>query len=749
MRARRTLVWAAILAVLAAALAFVPLFDVLGFELAFVVGLVASFAAADLGAALVRRRPDLPVAAAWVAAAIHGMAILVPPLLVITANGLRVRSCDYGQGLIFYALLPGLGVIYASAAGVFAQTMVRGRLGAAAAWLIVAGSIVWGIARFYATPPIFGYDPFAGYFPGSLYDENIELSPAFAWARLYQAAVAVAALAVAAARRGPGRLRPAALALVAAGAAVALRARAADLGFLAGADDIGARMLRIDTPHFTIYYPHGAGFLAEMPAIALDHELRWKQVARAFGVEPKQKIVSYYFASGAEKARWTGAENTYIAKPWRHEIYLAHEEFPHGSLRHEIAHVFAGEFGDALFHVSVAWWGWPPARFNVGLIEGAAVAADWPGNGALTPDEAAKAMLALGYLPPLRTLLAPGFFEFSTARSYSTAGSFCHFLLERHGAERFRALYRSGGDFRAAYGVELAVLEAEWRAMLAEVPLSDDDVAIARERFRRRGIFSRPCPHDVARLQAAAQELIGDGLAAKAVPILERVCREDPGEPAERLALAAGLERAHRDGEAAAIYRVLGADDSLSTPLRARALLRFVDLEAIAGRIDPAAAAVAQALALPVDETTRRNLIIRAEALGGSALAPALRRYIFARGPTGGDADAIVLLERAHEIVAAAPAHGIGHYLAGRMLGTRGAFADAQAELEEAVRRGLLDPLVGRENDRLLAAAAYLAGDRAAARAAALRLAAPGQPAAVRLHAADWLERLDFPESPR
>src|SRR5262249_7930810 len=149
----------------------------------------------------------------------------------------------------------------------------------------------------------------------------------------------------------------------------------------------------LDTPHFTIYYPHGASFLAQMPAIAVDHELRWKQVARVFGVEPKQKIVSYYFGSAAEKARWTGAENAYIAKPWRHEIYLSHEDFPHGSLRHEIAHVFAGEFGDSWFHVSVAWWAWPPAQFNVGLIEGAAVAADWPGTAALTPDEAAKAML--------------------------------------------------------------------------------------------------------------------------------------------------------------------------------------------------------------------------------------------------------------------------------------------------------------------------------------------------------------------
>src|SRR5215510_12240828 len=105
LRARRTLVWAAVLALVTIGLLFVPLFDVLGFELAFVVGLVGSFAVADLGAMVVRRNPELPVAAAWAAAAALGLTLLAVPLLLVTANGLRVRVCDYGQGLYFYALL--------------------------------------------------------------------------------------------------------------------------------------------------------------------------------------------------------------------------------------------------------------------------------------------------------------------------------------------------------------------------------------------------------------------------------------------------------------------------------------------------------------------------------------------------------------------------------------------------------------------------------------------------------------------
>ena len=37
----------------------------------------------------------------------------------------------------------------------------------------------------------------------------------------------------------------------------------------------------------------------------------------------------------------SGARDVEMAKPWRREIYLEHRGFPHGSLRHEIAHAVA------------------------------------------------------------------------------------------------------------------------------------------------------------------------------------------------------------------------------------------------------------------------------------------------------------------------------------------------------------------------------------------------------------------------
>src|SRR5207244_4084807 len=108
--------------------------------------------------------------------------------------------------------------------------------------------------------------------------------------------------------------------------------------------------------------------------VADDAEFRYAQVAKALGLDPSTagaKITCYLFADAAEKRRFTGAAQTQIAKPWRREIYLQHQPWPHGAIKHELAHALAARFGDPLF--GVARHG---VSFDVGLIEGVAVAAD-------------------------------------------------------------------------------------------------------------------------------------------------------------------------------------------------------------------------------------------------------------------------------------------------------------------------------------------------------------------------------------
>ena len=105
---RRFWVWAALLAGLAVVLDFVPLFDVLGYDFAFALGLAAAFAAVDLGHGVVARaraagagtadRPRRLVAPRACTALAAALAVLVPPLLLSLANGAARARLQPGRG---------------------------------------------------------------------------------------------------------------------------------------------------------------------------------------------------------------------------------------------------------------------------------------------------------------------------------------------------------------------------------------------------------------------------------------------------------------------------------------------------------------------------------------------------------------------------------------------------------------------------------------------------------------------------
>jgi hypothetical protein len=211
---RRPLVWAIAAAVLAVVLDFAPLFDLLGYDFAFAVGLLVAVASVDIGCGVVaaaRRGPsgiDLPRLVGRAVA--FSVAITVLPLVLSLLNALRVRNCSLGAGLAFFLLLPVGTAVVGAGAGVIAGVAFprRGRL---VAFALPVVSILWSLARLYFDPPVFAFDPFGGYFPGPIYDEALRPSATLLLFRVCNVVWLAAALAVtwtvtAPAAVGPPRL---------------------------------------------------------------------------------------------------------------------------------------------------------------------------------------------------------------------------------------------------------------------------------------------------------------------------------------------------------------------------------------------------------------------------------------------------------------------------------------------------------------------------------------------------------------
>ena len=782
LRSRRTWVFGGILVAVALILAMLPLFGALGFEFAFVMAIAASVAAADLGAALTRRlrsaaaadrssppaRPFHLVTSLVVAAGLVAVLSTLAPVAIIALNSIRVRTCDWLFGFECYGGLTLLSALWASGMGVLCG-LVAGRrrvLSNALPYLVLVALVLHSLWRFYAAPPVFSYNPLVGYFPGNLYDEEIRLGAPLLWSRLHQFALLGGLLALAAAlvdgpaaslrllRRRPAGVRWGAVSFCAAalGVALILRASAGQLGFSIATEALTEELNgQTETEHFVIYYPRGGVIERDIAQIAEDHEFRLAQVVRALGVAPPaERIASFYFEDSDQKARFIGARNVQMAKPWRHEIYLQHAAFPHQVLRHEIAHAVAGQFGDPLFRVSAGRVLGLPVFFNAGLIEGIAVAADWPDHftRALTPHQSVKAMTEMGMVPPLDRLLSTGFFAFSSARSYTAAGSFVRFLLDRHGAQPLQELYRSGGDFTAAYGRDRDELFAEWRAMVTGIQLAPSAHEKVRERFRRGGIFERPCPHAVAEKLHRLGWLVDRGEVDEAIRVARVLCDDVPDEPRHRIELAELLFRRDELDESAAIYRAI-ADDAagMSTTIRAEALLSLARLAASVDDSPAVAVNLERAAQLQIDDDQARQVAAQLIASNHTGPAgPALRAYFWPADPNA-PVDQVVQLGRAATAAIAEPDLALGHYLVGRNLRGRGASAESARALRRAMDLGLEHPLLVRECAELLAAEAYASGDLKSVERAAAILTADDQPDVTRLFGFDWLERVQWKRS--
>jgi hypothetical protein len=784
-RTRRALIWAIALTALGLALCFIPLLNVLGYESAFVIGVTAAIASADLGTlapsvAAARARstsPTLQVLAIYGEAAATGLLLALIPALLLALNALRVKNCDLWSGWAAWTLLSVGDALAGAAVGTLAGLALpgkaprpaRNRLARVAAVLTILASFIWGLVRFYRTPAIFAYDPFAGFFSGSLYDENVPLGRTLLLYRLMNVALVAAALGIAALvlttpsegefaslrlSRPPWKGRSSAIVLAAAGLliGVPLFVMRGSLGFAPDADDI-ARALggRRETQHFIIYYPLGTDTARDIDLIASDHEFRYAELTAELGVEPigpGEKIKSFLFASADQKQALMGAAETFIAKPWLKQIYLQAEPFPMPILMHEMGHVFAGAFGDSLFHISVRWRfaGLPYPAFNVGLIEGAAVAADWSEpDQALTPHEWSRAMDELGLLPPLDQVFGLSFFGSNAAISYTVAGSFCRWLIDTRGIASFRDVYRSGGDFAAAYGQPLGDLETQWHAFLETVPVSPEALAVARERFTQPGLFGQVCAHAIADEQARAQSLLAAGRKDEAVAALRAIVDEDPGQPGHLLDLMHGADQVGAYDAALEAAQKLAADPGASTPLRARALLEQGDLAWRRHDLSAAADAFDQVTSMPVDTPTHRLALGEKTAVDDPTIEPFVRP-LFEGEPSGADGawrhdDAAALFSLALA-VQAEPQSGLANYLIGRQLLGRALAHQALPYLEAAATLGLPDDTFERENLRQLAMAQYREHDPTAAAATLRLLDADGVPPAERLAARDFLRRI-------
>jgi len=668
--------------------------------------------------------------------ALHAAAVLLAAAL----HDLVTGACELWAGLGLFVLGPALGTLLGSAFGTAAAVLataklphfVRRRAAVLFAPLGPLLTALFGLGEFYFGPAIYAYDPFAGYFAGPLYDtipfdlERLVLFRAGSLLSLLAFWLLGQCLhwqagAGATLRLTLERSRRLAVALALALASLGHAAAAPALGLATTSASL-ARELSGRAARGVCHVHHSPWVSPRVAArVAWECAGHVKQVRQYFGLEGVgPPIIVHLFAHAEEKGRLMGARTTYLAKPWRREVYVQVDVFPHPVLGHELAHAVSADFGSGPFRVAGSLLGLVP---DPGRVEGFAVAASPTEEGDATEREWARALLDLGQLPPSRSLFSLGFLGSVAVKSYTSAGAFVDHLHQTYGAAIMKRWYR-GEDIERLTGKSWSALDADYQQMLRGVLISDRVRKLAQEIFSRPSIFGRRCPHSADRALERAQAFCPVS-PSQAEQALDEALEFDPTRQDAEGLLPGCYAGAGDLARAEALLVALRSSKSVSSREKTRALVTEGDLAWVRGRPDAASAAYHEAEHGALTAAEARSLSLKRWALHRpEPVASAVRRWL-ATGEPGG-LDPAARLAPLFAWYETGPDRAAAAYLLGLAL-IEGDPQAGRKMLEEALGSGELGPAFAVEAERRLLISACLQGDRALLAQAATALSAQSE----------------------
>ncbi|MCX7983909.1 MAG: hypothetical protein N3A63_03285 [Bacteroidetes bacterium] len=251
------------------------------------------------------------------------------------------------------------------------------------------------------------------------------------------------------------------------------------------------------TDHFDIVYALGKIPRERIVYIGKLQEHYYNEICNSLEVKPVSRVTTFIYATEDQKARLVGASTLNFSKPWLRQIHINERDIEY-SLKHELVHVLAGDFG------------WSPLNIarSAGALEGLAVAIGdltWFGE---PIDRAAAFILAVDTSVSLEEAFCwSKIFLWIPTRYYPVVGSFTKFLISQYGVETFKQFYRTN-DFEKVYKQPLTTIAGQWKQVLSRYQFTSSDSAKARYVVFQSLSLPRKCTRALARIHTEAREYI-------------------------------------------------------------------------------------------------------------------------------------------------------------------------------------------------------------------------------------------------
>ena len=440
------------------------------------------------------------------------LAFVIIPFVIGLISSLLFSKCPLVEGILFYLIItvPAylLGVTFAYYS--FALSKKYSYLFFFISLIVI---ICLPLNELFFNPQVYFYNPIIGYFPGTIYDEDIRIDRILIAYRIFNLSFVVVILYLAQLVRQKKMLAKSFSLLIIVLVALTFSILKPLLFLSTDKESLNKRLHNtLSTDNFLIHYGNKSLFVNSTKYVALLHEYYFDQIKSQLGVRFNQKIDSYVFQNREQKQELMGAGNANIAKPWLRQIYLNYSSYEE-TLKHELVHIIASSFGTTVLKVA--------DNFNSAMIEGLAVAIDDNYDG--TPVHyLAKLAWQGGYRVSIPTLFSGiNFFAQTSSISYIYAGSFIKYLIDKFGVETVKHLYHST-DFKKYCGKDIHQLSNDYVEFLSNYRIVSNKYR-AQLYFGSKTIFKKYCPRFAASQTREASKYFQHGKFNDALKLFKDV----------------------------------------------------------------------------------------------------------------------------------------------------------------------------------------------------------------------------------
>lgn len=412
--------------------------------------------------------------------------IIALPFLFGVLSTIFLSECPFGEGIFFFLVIAVPNLLFGITFGIYISLFYKSYKATLILLVITLLLLISPLIEIYFNPGFKFYNLIFGYFPGTIYDENISIDTRLLLFRFLNAVLFSIALFLYKYIRD---FRNAKIYLIIFCVVIFVFniPLKGVLGFSITKGVLNNHFSSMrQTAHFNIYYESDENDFERL-YLPLLHEYYYSKIKNELGIKEEIKIDSYIFNNDIEKGEFIGSVNADIAKPWQKQIYITKQSIDR-TLKHELVHAISYSLGNSFLKL--------PYHFNPALLEGLATAIE--NDFAGVPIHYAAYQIIKTYPIKIEDLFSGfSFFGNYSSISYVVSGSFLKFILEKYGNEKLLILYKNG-SFQEIYKKDISLMGEEYIKYLDTLGYSfDKNYSLLY--FGGQTIFKKICPRFAAK----------------------------------------------------------------------------------------------------------------------------------------------------------------------------------------------------------------------------------------------------------